>query len=233
METWVKEILGSGQAGITVLIAVFAMGMISVVTCACNFATLGVVAGYTGTIGAAGKTKAVLWSGIFFLAGTIISLTAIGGIIGYASELINDSFGIYWKVAAGLIAIFFGLYAMDFLPFKIPSINITHENHDGNLFSAMVFGFTVGGLSSACSLCCNPFLPIVLAASFVKGSFVWGILMLLSFSLGYGLLLAAGMIGLGLGIGKISKVLSRFGTIIKYAGGIAMIAIGFYLLINI
>ena len=98
METWVTQVLSSQQAGITILIAVFLMGMISVVSCACNVATLGVVAGYTGTIGATGKTKAVIWSGIFFLSGTILSLTIIGGIIGYASELINDSFGNYLGV---------------------------------------------------------------------------------------------------------------------------------------
>jgi len=233
METWVTQVLSSEQAGITILIAVFLMGMISVVSCACNVATLGVVAGYTGTIGATGKTKAVVWSGIFFLSGTILSLTIIGGIIGYASELINDSFGNYWKVAAGLVSIFFGLYVMDLLPFKIPSMNIRAGDHDGNLFSAILFGFTVGGLSSACSLCCNPFFPIVLAASFVKGSFIWGLIMLFVFSLGYGIPLAAGMIGAGLGIGKISGMMARFGTIIKYIGGIAMILIGFYFLLTI
>ena len=233
MEVWMQQVLSSDQAGITVLIAVFVMGMMSVVSCACNLATLGVVAGYTGTIGSTGKTKAVVWSGLFFLAGTIISLTLIGGIIGYASELINDSFGSYWKVAAGLISIFFGLYAMDLLPFKMPAMNVRLNNHEGNLFSAIIFGFTVGGLSSACSLCCNPFFPIVLAASFVKGSFVWGILMLFAFSLGYGIPLAAGMIGIGLGIGKISTMMARFGTVIKYTGGIAMIIIGFYFLITI
>ena len=67
MTDWVTQVLSSDQAGITVLIAVFVMGMISVVSCACNFATLGIVAGYTGTIGATGKSKAVIWSGSFFL----------------------------------------------------------------------------------------------------------------------------------------------------------------------
>jgi len=57
--------------------------------------------------------------------------------------------------------------------------------------------------------------------------------MLLTFSLGYGLPLAAAMVGVGMGFGKISKAVNRFGTIMKYAGGIALIAIGFYLLITV
>jgi len=233
MEAWIQQVLGSDHAGITVLIAVFGMGLISVLSCACNFATIGVVAGYTGSIGSSGKSKAVVGSGIFFLAGTIISLTIIGGIIGYASETINEAFGNYWKIAVGLISIFFGLFTLDFLPFKIPSLNVRLNNHKDNLFSAIIFGLIVGGLSSACSLCCNPFFPIVLAASFVKGSLIWGILMLFSFSLGYGIPLAAGMIGIGLGLGKITTMIARFGTIIKYSGGIAMIITGFYFLLTV
>jgi cytochrome c biogenesis protein CcdA len=41
------------------------------------------------------------------------------------------------------------------------------------------------------------------------------------------------MLGVGLGIGKISNTLSKFATVIKYAGGIALIAFGFYFLLTI
>ncbi len=233
MIEWVSHILNSEQAGITVLIAVFLMGMISVVSCGCNFAIIGVVAGYTGAIGSTGRTKAVVWSGIFFLIGTVVSMAIVGAIIGFASQLINASFGNYWKIAAGLISILFGLYTLDLLPFKIPGINYNPKGNGSGIVSAMIFGFAVGGLSTACSLCCNPFFPIVMAATFVKGSVLWGVLMLIVFSVGYGLPLAAGMIGIGLGFGKISKTVAKVGTIIKYAGGIALLVLGFYFLITI
>ena len=233
MEEWIHQILISDQAGITVLIAVFLMGIIGVVTCGCNFAIIGIVAGYTGTIGSTGKTKAVIWSGIFFLIGTILSMAIIGGIIGYASELISDSFGSSWKIIAGLISIFFGLYALNLLPFKMPGFTINPSTQKGGIWSSVIFGLTVGGLATAFNSCCNPVFPIVLAASFVKGSMIWGILMLIAFALGYGLPLAAAMVGIGLGFGKISKKVSLFGTIIKYAGGAALIIIGFYFLLTI
>jgi len=41
------------------------------------------------------------------------------------------------------------------------------------------------------------------------------------------------MLGIGLGIGKIANTLSKFATVIKYVGGIALIIIGFYILITI
>jgi len=230
---WINQVLASDQAGITVLMAVFLMGIVSVVSCGCNFATIGIIASYSGTLGATGKTKVVIWSGIFLLLGTIVSMVAIGALIGFAGEQLSNSFGNYWKIIAGLVSIFFGLYALDLMPFKIPGISFNAKNPKGNILSAIIFGFTIGGLSSACSLCCNPLFPIVLAASFVKGSMFWGILMLFSFSLGYGLPLAAAMVGAGLGLGKISKIINKFGKVLKYAGGIAMLVLGFYFLITI
>ncbi|MEI8204078.1 MAG: cytochrome c biogenesis protein CcdA [Bacteroidota bacterium] len=233
MESWINATLNSGNSGITVLIAVFLMGMISVLSCTCNFAVIGLVAGYTGTVGATSKSRQVIFSSIFFLIGTVVSLAIIGGLIGYAGHLINASLGSYWKIAAGIISIVFGLYTIDFFPFKIPGISLKNKKNSGGIFSAILFGLLVGGLSSALSMCCNPIFPIVLAASFIKGSMIWGMLMLITFAFGFGLPLAAAMIGLGLGIGKVSSVMNKFGTVIKYVGGISLILIGFYFLFTI
>jgi cytochrome c biogenesis protein CcdA len=41
------------------------------------------------------------------------------------------------------------------------------------------------------------------------------------------------MLGTGLGIGKLSQWLTKFATVIKYAGGIALIAFGFYFLLTV
>jgi cytochrome c biogenesis protein CcdA len=57
--------------------------------------------------------------------------------------------------------------------------------------------------------------------------------MLTVFAFGYGLPLAAMMVGLGLGIGKASKTLAIVGTIVKYAGGIALVILGFYFLLTL
>ncbi len=233
MEQWIQQVLSSDQAGFTVLIAVFLMGFLSVFTCACNFSIIGVIAGYSGTLGSTGKTKAVILNALFFLLGMIISMAILGAIIGFASELISTSFGNYWKIAAGLISIIFGLFSMDLLPFKIPGIAINPNNKKSSTFSSIIFGLTIGGLTLACSSCCNPVFPIVMAVSFVKGSVIWGILLMITYALGFGLTFAAIIIGVGLGFGKTSKTFAKFGTILKYAGGIIMVLVGFYLLITI
>jgi len=233
MNTWIHQVLSNEHATITALIAVFLMGMISVVTCGCNFAILGVVAGYSGASSAADKSKTVWLRGIAFLLGGIISMATIGALFGYASSLISTSFGNYWKIAAGLIAILFGLYSMNLLPFKLPGLSIKKDHTSQGIIAAIFFGLAIGGLSTALNSCCNPIFPVILAASFVKGSAVWGLMMLTAFAIGYGLPLAAAIIGFGLGLGKISKTLSVVGTVVTYIGGITLLALGFYFLITI
>jgi len=233
METWIHQALNSGQAGITVLIAVFILGMIGVLTCGCNYAVFAIVAGYSGTLATEGKAKNIIWSGVAFLIGTIISMAVIGGILGYAGGFLSKSIGNYWKIAAGLVCVFFGLYSMELLPFKIPAISINTANRKTGIFSAIIFGLTVGGLFSALNTCCNPLFPIILAASFVKGSTLWGMVMLTVFALGYALPLAIAIVGMRIGLGKMSNTVAKLGSVIKYAGGILLIAMGFYFLITI
>ena len=233
MNTWINQVLSSDHATITILIAVFVMGMISVVTCGCNFAVIGVVAGYTGASSTETKTRTLIFRGLAFLIGGVVSMALIGALFGYAGQWVSNSFGNYWKIAAGLIAIFFGLYSMDFVPFKLPGLSIKPGESGQNIFSAILFGLAIGGLSSALNSCCNPLFPVILAASFVKGSAVWGLTMLTSFALGYGLPLAAMMVGLGLGLGKVSKTLALVGAVVKYLGGISLVVLGFYFLLTL
>jgi len=232
MQDWINSVISADHAGIVVFAAVFLLGVISVFTCACNFAAIGIVAGYTGTVSASGKTKTVVASSVCFLLGTVVALSAIGCLIGYAGELVSAAMGNYWKIAAGIIAIFFGAYTLDILPFKIKGISPNFQNTKSGIAGAILFGVIMGGVTSLGSLCCNPVFPIVMGASFLKGSTLWGLAMLFFYALGYGVTLAAAMLGVGLGLGKISKTLSKFAVFIKYAGGITLIILGFYFLLS-
>jgi putative Mn2+ efflux pump MntP len=41
------------------------------------------------------------------------------------------------------------------------------------------------------------------------------------------------MVGLGLGLGKVSKTLTIVGTVVKYLGGISLVVLGFYFLLTL
>ena len=232
MQEWVNSVLISEQIGIIVIIAVFLLGIISVFTCASNLAVLGSVAGYTGTLGVTSKIKPIIISSIFFLLGVVISMSAIGCLIGYAGNIVSASLGNYWKIGAGVILIFFGVYTLDILPFKIPIVSLNLQKQRTGIIGAILFGITIGGFTALSNICCNPIYPIVMAAIFVKGNTVWGLFMLFFYSLGYAGLLAAAMLGAGLGLNKISKLFSKFTVFIKYASGITLIAFGFNFLIS-
>ena len=233
MQEWLTSIANSEQTGIIALITVFLLGVISVFTCSCSFAVLGVVGGYTGTVSATEKTKTVVVSSLFFLVGVVVAMSALGFIIGFAAELISATTGNYWKIGAGIILIFFGVYILDIVPFKIPGVSINYQNKKNGIAGAVLFGLIVGSLTSLGTLCCNPIFPIVVAASLVKGSSFWGFILLFTYSLGFGSTIAAAMLGVGLGIGKISKLLSKSAVVIKYAGGITLIVLGFYFIITV
>jgi len=233
MNEWIYSLLSSDQTGIIALVAVFLLGVVSVFTCACNFAVLGIVGGYTSTLSATSKTKAVIVSSLFFLVGTVVAMSILGFIIGFAGELISASTGNYWKIAAGIILILFGTYTLDILPFKIPGFSINFQNKKSGIAGAVLFGFMVGSLTSLGTLCCNPIFPIVAAASLVTGSTLWGFFLLFFYALGFGATIAAAMLGVGLGLGKLSKWLTKSTVVIKYLGGITLIGLGFYLIITI
>lgn len=233
MESWIHSVINSGHSSISVLIAVFFLGMIGVVTCGCNYALFAVVAGYSGTLDSNGKTKNAIGSGLAFLMGSMLSMAVIGGIFGYAGGMVSASFGNYWKIAAGLICIFFGLFSLDILPFKLPAFKINAEKRKTGLLSAIIFGLTIGGVATAFNSCCNPIFPVILATSFVKGSMTWGLLTLSVFALGYALPLAAGMVGIRLGVGKLSSTVSRISKVVQYVAGILLVLMGFYFLLTI
>jgi len=233
MNEWISSILSSNQAGVIVFPAVFLLGVISVFSCACNFAIIGTVTGYTGVLGATSKTKTIVVSSLFFLLGAVVAMSALGYVIGFASEFISAAMGNYWKIAAGIILIFFGVFILDILPFKMPKIVPDIQHKKSGMAGAVLFGFIIGGLTAFSNICCNPIFPIVVTASLIKSSTLWGFFMLFFFALGYGITITTAMLGVGLGIGKISKLLSKLAVIIKYAGGTTLIVLGFYFLITI
>ncbi len=167
-----------------------------------------------------------------FLAGAILSMALIGALFGFAGGMIGTAFGNYWKIGAGLFCLLFGLASLNLLPFRLLSFNWFKGERSAIQGSGIVFGFAVGGLATAFNTCCNPIFPILLAASFVKGSMMWGFLMLTIFALGYSLPLALGIIGIRLGLRKVSSSMSRLGRILQYAGGGLLLIMGFYFLLT-
>lgn len=233
MEAYIQQLLNSQYTGITVLAAVFLLGVISIFTCACNYSIIAVAAGYSGTLGAKANPKSVYRNALFFFLGMLIAMAVLGAIIGYASETFSKISPVFWKLAAALISIIFGLIILKLVPFELPGLSVNHIVEKFGNNSSILLGLVLGGLALASGTCCNPLFPIVFAASFIKGSVIWGVLMLTIYALGSAVAMTSVILAIGLGAGKFTSLKSKAGKVFNYTGGVVLLLVGFYLLITL
>lgn len=231
MQEWINQALESGTLSLAGLLAAFLLGLVSSVASACcTLPVLGAVVGYSGTR-KGNSRRATLLAALFFMMGTTIAIIILGGVAGFIGQVAQSTLGKYWKLFAGLIAIFFGLAALKLLPFKLPQKISKSEVQPKGLFGAAVFGLVVGGGVGVCSLPCNPGIFIVLGVVILQGYSLWAVAILVAYAIGFSLPLAAIM--LGVSFGKSVAKAKKAETAIRIIAGVLLIAAGFYFLATI
>jgi len=233
MQDWIAHTLQSPALGLTVLAAALLLGLVGAVTSCCNWAVIAAVAGYSGMESEKRNRRDILIGGLFFMLGTFIALTILGALTGLISQTVGTTFGVYWKLFAGLLLVFFGLATLGFLPFRLPKFSPATGVNPGGTVKAMIYGFALGGGVTACSVCCNPALFVVLGMATLKGQIAWGAAVLAAFAAGYSLPVGAAVVGLGFGLGKLASLTRKFASAIRLVAGILLIGVGFYLLTNL
>jgi cytochrome c-type biogenesis protein len=167
------------------------------------------------------------------MLGTITAFAGLGAVSALIGHLAGASLGLYWKVIAGFIMVLFGLASLDMLPFSITGNGLRRTSFSNLRGGSTIQGFALGGVSAACSTCCNPGLPIVLAVTTIHGRILWGAVLLTAFSIGYSLPMTSGIVGLGLGFGNLGATIQKLNPVIKKVSGVLLIAFGFYFLANL
>lgn len=228
MQEWINQTLESGTFSLTVLLAAFLLGLVSSIVCACcTLPVLGAIAGYSGARKANGH-RATLLAALFFMVGTTIATVILGAVAGFIGQVAQSTLGKYWKLFAGLIAILFGLAALKLLPFELPKKTTETRAKPKGLFGAAVFGLVVGGGVGVCSLPCNPGIFVVLGVVILQGYSLRAVAILVAYAIGFGLPLAAIM--LGVSFGKMMAKAKKVETVIRITAGVLLIAAGFYFL---
>jgi len=138
--------------------------------------------------------------------------------------------GLYWKLFAGFISVLFGLATLGFLPFDLAKLGFNGDAWQMKSSGATVYGLAVGGGAAACSVCCNPVLPVALAVTTLQGQTLWGAAILTVFSIGYSLPMVGVLVGMGLGFRRLTTVLQTISPVIQKVAGVLLIVLGFYLL---
>lgn len=229
MQEWIRQTLANPAIGLAVPLAAFLLGLFSAIACACcTLPILGAIAGYSG-MRADDNRRASLLAALFFMIGTIIATVILGGVAGFIGQVAQTTLGKYWKIFAGLIAIFVGLSALKLLPFNLPQIKSSRQkSRPKGFFGAAMFGLIVGGGIGVCSLPCNPGILIVLGVAVLQGYTFWTIAILIAYAIGFSLPLAA--IILGVSFGKMAFKAKKADTAIRIIAGVLLIAAGFYFL---
>jgi len=212
------------------LLLAMALGVLSAATSACcALPSLGVVIGYSGSQENKGKDLA-LKKALFFILGTVVSLMIIGGIAGFVGKVANVSLGRYWTIFAGVVLIFFGLAALNLLPFKLSFMKFETIKNRFAMSGIMLTGFVLGGLVSITTLCCNPAIFIVMGVAMIQKQIFHAVLLLFMFAIGFSLPLGAVVFGI-----TFSKALflpMKAEKIVKWIAGGILLVVGFYFLIT-
>jgi cytochrome c biogenesis protein CcdA len=212
------------------LVFALVLGVVSAATSACcTLPALGILVGYSGAQ-ANDNRKAAVKKAMFFTLGTIVSLMIIGGIAGFVGQVAQNSLGRYWKVFAGVVAVFLGLAALKLLPFKLSLGKFEGLGNRLGKSGALLAGLILGGIVAASSLPCNPGIFIVIGAAILQGQVTWAALMLAMFAIGFSLPLGAVLLGVSLS--KVSLAAKGADTAIRWVAGAILVIAGFYFLVT-
>lgn len=230
MEQWIRQTLGAEALGLSVLPAALLLGVLGALSSCCTLPVIAAVAGYSGSLAERRTRRELVLIGLFFMLGTIVSMAALGAVSGFVGHVAGAALGRSWRLAAGLVMVLFGLASLDLVPFRIPKVDLGGRGSARGPASAMVCGLAVGGATTACSVGCNPLISIALSATVLQGATMLGAAILAVFAFGYSLPLSAGLIGLGFGVGGLSRITQRAAPIMRVCAGVLLIGVGFFLL---
>ncbi|OCR00947.1 hypothetical protein BCD67_03015 [Oscillatoriales cyanobacterium USR001] len=197
----------------------FVGGLIASVS-PCILAMLPVNLSYIGTRNITSGRDALVKASLFVF-GVITILSLFGLVSSFAGAVMIDYRG-YINIAVGTIIFVMGLSLLGIVKLSLPGVNINASN-----LGPYGVGLTFGLVSSPCA---SPVLFAVLAAAAGTGSQILGTLTMISYALGYTIIIF--LASLLAGFAKQAKNLMQHSELIIRIGSFALILAGLYYLIN-
>lgn len=190
----------------------------------CSLSSIPLIVGYVGGTGQC-DTKKAFWLSLTFAGGTAVTFTALGVVASTAGKLIGTSAS-WWYILLGVLMVLMALQTWGIFEL-IPSSYLISKNTKRGFVGAFLAGILGGVFSSPCS---TPILIALLAIVAGKGSLGWGMLLLLLYSIGHGILAIAA----GTSVGFVQKLSAsqqygKVSVVLKVVMGGAILLIGFYM----
>lgn len=211
------------ESGWLAPILAFCAGVLTSFT-PCSLSSIPLVIGYVGGTGRS-DTKTAFRLSITFAAGSAVTFSALGVVASLAGKLIGTSAS-WWYIVLGILMVLMALQTWGIFEI-IPSSYLLSKNTKKGFIGAFLAGILGGVFSSPCS---TPVLIALLAIVAGKGSILWGILLLMLYSIGHGILAVIA----GTSIGMVQKLSSntKYGkasTVLKMLMGTLILLVGFYM----
>lgn len=191
----------------------------------CSLSSVPLIISYVGGYAGNNTKKAFRYS-LAFCVGMAITFTALGTAASLLGRLMQFS-GSWWYLILGVLMILMALQTWEIINI-IPQSALMNKNTKRGYLGAVIAGL-LGGLFA--SPCATPVLIALLAVVARDGKIVWGIVLLLLYSVGHSILLM--IAGTSVGFVKQLSRSERYGRasqILKIIMGAVILLLGFYLL---
>ncbi len=190
----------------------------------CALTSVPLVIGYVGGIGAKDTKRAFLLSAVF-AAGMAVTFTVLGAAASLLGRLMQGA-GSWWYLLLGILMLLMALQTWEIFNF-IPSTFTLNRSTRRGFLGAFFTGILGGFFSSPCA---TPVLIVLLAVVAKEGSLIFGILLLLLYSIGHSVFVLIA----GTSVGFVQKLSTseRYGIssrVIKIVMGTVILLIGFYM----
>ncbi len=217
------SVLIQGSFWLAPLLALLA-GILTSVT-PCSLSSVPLVVAYVGGTGRKDPITAFRYSLVFAL-GMAFTFTALGATASLLGKLLNFGTSGWWYLLLGGLMILMALQTWGIITI-IPASYAQSKNTKKGYPGALVMGI-LGGLFS--SPCATPVLIALLAVVARSGKPVWGIFLLLLYSIGHSILVIVAGTFMGL-TGKLSNS-GRYGFFAKVVNillGLVILLAGLFL----
>lgn len=174
----------------------------------CSLSSVPLVVGYVGGTKNT-DTKRAFKLSITFALGMAVTFTILGTLASMLGRLMQNT-GAWWYIVLGILMVLMALQTWEIYNF-IPSTYLASKNIRKGYIGAFAAGILGGIFSSPCA---TPVLIVLLAIVASEGRILWGVLLLLLYSIGHSIL----VIIAGTSIGFVKKLTSsnKYGAVSKY-----------------
>lgn len=190
----------------------------------CSLSTVPLVIGYVGGYAGNDVKKAFRYSLVFCL-GMAVTFAALGTVASLLGKLVQGT-GSWWYIILGVLMVLMALQTWEII-YIIPQSAAMSKNSKKGYAGAVITGL-LGGLFA--SPCATPVLVVLLAMVAKQGNLIWGVVLLLIYSVGHSILVLIA----GTSVGFVKKLSSsdkfgKFNQVFKITMGAVILLLALYM----